>query len=451
MHRLRRLWNRARASLWFVPSTCVLFAIVLALVLTAIDAVVGEDHFGKRSLLFGVGVDGARGTLTAIAGSMMTVASLTFSLTISTLATASSQYTSRLIRNFMRDRFNQFTLGYFVGLFAYCLVTLRTIRGGGEVPFVPSIAVFAALILAILSIGVLIGFIHHIASSIQASVILSRIVDETTRAIDHLFPAELGEPASRENADAPDAVLDPATAWVTVAADDVGFIESVDPEGLLDLAEEHGTAIRMTADVGDFVTPLSPLCDVACETPPDDDLADAIRARYSIGHARSIDQDPAFGIRQIVDIGLKALSPGVNDTTTGVMCVLNLGAILETLCRRKIPDELRAKDGTLRVIARGRSFEALVRLALDQFRVAAKGNLAVYRALAQALTVAARAADDARRRLAIERQSDLLNEAAERTLETQDERDAFRTSAFALRDALTPAALRRSDAALASA
>ena len=195
MQRLRTIWLSLQSSLWFVPFLAVMTAIGLAIGLTTLDFELGRDWVGKQSLIFGVGADGARGMLSSIAGSMMTVASLTFSLTISTLATASSQYTSRLIRNFMRDRFNQFVLGYFVGLFAYCLVVLRTIRGGDENNFVPSIAVLTGLLLALISIGVLIFFIHHIASSIQASSILHRVTDETVDAIDEIFPKHAGDPA----------------------------------------------------------------------------------------------------------------------------------------------------------------------------------------------------------------------------------------------------------------
>ena len=146
--------------------------------------------------LFGAGAEGSRGLLAAIASSMITVAGVTFSITIVALALASSQYTSRILRNFMRDRTNQTVLGVFVGVFAYCLVVLRTIRGGDEGAFVPALAVLGALLLAFVAIGFLIFFIHHIAASIQATSIIAAVAGETFEAVDRLFPTEVGDAAS---------------------------------------------------------------------------------------------------------------------------------------------------------------------------------------------------------------------------------------------------------------
>ena len=351
---LRDLWLSLKSSLWFVPVIAVLIAIVLAIVLTSLDLHIGSDWVGGHTIIFGVGAEGARGMLSSIAGSMMTVASLSFSLTISTLATASSQYTSRLIRNFMRDRYNQFVLGYFVGLFAYCLVVLRAIRSssGDGWQFVPSLAVMTGLVLALISIGVLIFFIHHIAESIQAATILDTVTHETVDAIEEIFPKSVGNP-SGDVVEMPDAIRDDQTTWQPVAAEATGYVQHVDASTLLRLATEHDTVVRMASDIGTFVTPAGPLCHVALREPPDDDFAAALREAYSVGSSRTIEQDPAFGVRQIVDIGLKALSPGINDTTTGVMCLEHLGTIVEAIAQREIPDQFRAHDGTLRVNRQG--------------------------------------------------------------------------------------------------
>ena len=425
IHRLHLLRIAVTSGLWFVPGVCVLAGIGLAVGLTGLDVYIGSDWIAKQSRVFGVGAEGSRGMLSSIAGSMMTVASLTFSLTISTLATASSQYTSRLIRNFMRDRVNQFVLGYFVGLFGYCLVVLRSIRSGDEGAFVPSLAVFGGLVLALVSIGVLVYFIHHIAESIQASTILDRVTKETVEAIDHLFPAKAAEPAG-DHADTPDAAEDARTQWHAVTADKIGYVQSVDTAALVRIAEKHDTVVRMEADIGAFVSTHGVLCALAGVEKPDDETADELRSAFSVGSARTIEQDPAFGVRQVVDIALKALSPGINDTTTGVMCVQHLGAILEALVRRDIPDRFRAKDGTLRLIARGRTFEAVVRLALDQIRDSADGNVAVMVAMLRMLANTARQADTPARRVVLHRQARLVAERAAASLHYDDDRDTVR-------------------------
>ncbi len=428
MNRLRDFWLWLSSTLWFIPGTMVVVSVLLAVALTALDVVIGHDWTEDHPLFFGVGAEGARGMLSAIAGSMMTVASLTFSLTISTLATASSQYTSRLIRNFMRDRYNQFVLGYFVGLFAYCLVVLRTIRGGDEGrEFIPAIAVMAGLVLALVSIGVLIFFIHHIASSIQAATILERVTGETLAALATWFPQEMGQPA-RPGTEIPQKAEAPGTVWHAITADRTGYVRSVDEQALLDLATRNDTVVRMEVDVGGFVSRHGVLCTIARVKPLDEALLRGLRGAFGVGGSRTVQQDPAFGVRQLVDIGLKALSAGVNDTTTGVMCVDYLGAVLECITRRNIPEQLRAQDGTLRVIAKGRSFEGLVGLCFDQIRLCAGENVAVQVSLLRAFTHAARQTGDPARRRVLLGHAERVAEVADRTLQFDHDRAQVRAA-----------------------
>jgi uncharacterized membrane protein len=442
VHHVRQFWIQISASLWFVPLGMVFGAIMLASLLIAIDLAIGVDWIGERSLVFGVGASGARGMLSAIAGSMMTVASLTFALTISTLATASSQYTSRLIRNFMRDRLNQFVLGYFVGLFAYCLVVLKTIRSGDEVAFVPALAVMGGLVLALVSIGVLIIFIHHIAESIQAGVILRRVTEETLEAIDELFPADPGAHAAAVDAEpAPvrEAIaaslkedFDDGRAWYEVAAQRFGYVQSVDAGALVAMAVEFDGVVRMCADIGSFVTPAGSLCEIATASPPGDALAAALRSTFEIGAARTIEQDAAFGIRQIVDIALKALSPGINDTTTGVMCVEHLAVLLESLAARPIPERFLAQDGTVRLVASGRSFDVMAGLCLDQIRQSASGNAAVMLALLRAVEAAGRQTWDHARRRTLLRHATLVATLARESVTCAHDAGPVRASADAV-------------------
>ncbi len=191
--KLQHGWQEMRSSFWFVPALIVLHAVALATLLIILEPI-SDLHLVERwPLLFGAGADGARGLLTTVASSMITVAGVVFSITLLALSLTSSQYTSRVIRNFMRDYVNQVVLGVFVGIFAYCLVVLRTIRGGDEDPFVPTLAVLGGLIFAFVGIAMLIYFIHFIATSIQASSIISAAAEETLAAVEHLFPQELGD------------------------------------------------------------------------------------------------------------------------------------------------------------------------------------------------------------------------------------------------------------------
>ena len=183
MNKLKQLWDNLRSSFWFVPSLILAFSIALAMTLVQVHSTASSQWLARWPRLFGASVKGSREILSTIAGSMMTVVGVTFSMTLVALVLASSQYTSRILRNFMGDRVTQVVLGVFSGIFAYCLIILRTIRSGDEGGFVPSLAVFFAMVLAMSGIGVLIFFIHHIAASIQASSIIATVADETITAV----------------------------------------------------------------------------------------------------------------------------------------------------------------------------------------------------------------------------------------------------------------------------
>ncbi len=413
--KLRHWWQETRTSFWFVPAVIVLGAVALATGLIALDANV-EAHFDKKwPLLFGAGAAGSRGLLTAVAGSMITVAGVVFSITIVALSLTSSQYTSRVLRNFMRDRMNQVVLGVFVGIFAYCLVVLRTIRGGDEGAFVPSLAVLGGLALAFVGTAFLIYFIHHIAMSIQASSIIAAAAEETIAAVDHLFPKGLGDNADDDAHGNPAAALGEQT-WSAVAARKTGYIESIDGDSLLALARKHGTIVRMERGIGEFVVEGAPLMSVARQGGPDDEAAAELNTVYVISRQRTVQQDAGFGIRQIVDIAMKALSPGVNDTTTAVMCVDYLGAILARLAVREIATPRRLDEGELHVIARGPCFESLLAEAFEQIRQNAEGNVAVLTRQLQSLEIIAGQTANTRRRQALRQQADLITAVAERTI-----------------------------------
>ncbi len=410
-------WQEMRSSFWFVPAMIVLDAVALAAVLIGVDATVDLHIVERWPLIFGAGAAGARGLLTTVASSMITVAGVVFSITIVALALTSSQYTSRVLRNFMRDPINQVVLGVFVGIFAYCLVVLRTIRGGDEGAFVPSLAVLVGLILAFVGIAFLIYFIHHISMSIQASSILAAAAQDTINAVDHLFPNALSKNADEE-ADGHRAIFLAEHTWTAIPAQKTGYIESVGLDALLALARERGIILRMERGIGEFVVEDTPLISVAGPGELDEQMRDELNALYAISRQRLVEQDVAFGIRQIVDVALKALSPGINDTTTAVMCVDYLTAILVRLSIRRIVTSLRLDQGELRMIVRGPSFESLLAEAFDQIRQNAEANVAVLTRLLQALETIAGHATNTRRRRVLSQQMDLIASTARRTIST---------------------------------
>jgi len=423
MPNLQSIWDHLRSSLWFLPSLLVIGAIVLALGLIEIDSRIDLTHLQMRwPRLFGAGAAGSRGMLSAIASSMITVAGVAFSITIVALALASSQYTSRILRNFMRDRANQTVLGIFLGIFVYCIVVLRTIRGGDEGSFVPSLAVLFAVVLSVVGIGCLIFFIHHIASSIQAESIIQSAANETFEAIDRLFPAEMGEAAS----DATEA--EPGLGgsnWRPIRAKQTGYIQVVDSDGLLQFACEQNTIVRMERGVGEFVVEGTPLVSLTGTGQLDEKSTDSMNALYTIDRHRTTLQDAGFGVRQIVDVALKALSPGVNDTTTAVTCVNYLTAVLARLAARHVEVPYRMDHGELRVIARGPTFPDLLGEAFDQIRQNAEGNVAVLFSLLWAMEVVAERTRNAGRLKALARQTAQIAEVATRSIPSPGDREGI--------------------------
>ncbi|MEZ5573877.1 MAG: DUF2254 domain-containing protein [Halioglobus sp.] len=438
MNQLKQLWNQLRGSFWFLPSLLVAMSITIALALIQVDSAASQHWMSHWPRLFGASAEGARGVLSTIAGSMMTVVGVTFSMVLVTLAQVSSQYTSRILRNFMRDRVTQVVLGIFSGIFTYCLIVLRTIRGGDEAGFIPSVAVNVGVLLAIGGIGVLIYFIHHIAASIQASSIIASVANETIAAIDRLFPAEIGQ-ASEGDTENHLSPLLPEQNWQAVPARGSGYIQSVDNETLLHLAQEHQTIVRMELGIGDFVVKNTTLASLALEVPPQPELIAALQSAYNIHRYRTVEQDPAFGIRQLVDMALRALSPGINDTTTAVMCVDYLTAILARLAVRTIPSSHRYDEGQLRVIAIGQTFASLVSESFDQIRGSAGGNVAILLRILDAFHTISGVAASRTCLQVLREQTECIAEVAARTIRSPHDRAFFENRLTQLRKELRTA------------
>ncbi len=418
MPKLKQLWSNLRSSLWFVPGLFVLGSIAAAFALIEVDSSIGREMLVKYPRLFGASAAGSRGMLTAIGGSMMTVAGVTFSLTLAALAQASSQYTPRILRNFMGDRANQVVLGSFVGIFVYCLVVLRTIRGGDEGAFVPSLSVVFAIVLAIVGIALLIFFIHHIASSIQASNLIASAAEETKAAIDRLFPQQVGETNGEETEDAHAARELANRSWHEIPSRDTGYVQSVDDDQMMKLAIKHDTVIQMECGIGAFIVENEPLASVALDRSPSESLIRRLNTVYTISRYRTLEQDAAFGVRQIVDIALKALSPGINDTTTAVACVDYLSSLCARLVGRRLPERYRYHEESLRVIARGATFESMLDDSFDQIRESAGGNAAIIVRMLHGLRTIARQSRSQQRLRHIWVQLRRIESFAARTIES---------------------------------
>ncbi len=231
----------------------------------------------------------------------------------------------------------------------------------------------------------------------------------------------------------------PERTWQAVPAQGNGYIQSVDNAALLRLARQHKTIVRMERGIGEFVVHDTTLASLALETPLEKEIIADVQAAYGIDRHRTVEQDSGFGIRQIVDMALRALSPGINDTTTAVICVDYLTAILARLASRPIPSSRRYEEGELRIIAIGPTFASLVAESFDQIRGSAKGNVAIMlRMLGSLQTIASLTSSPSRRRV-LREEAEWIGELAKRTLESPHDRVRFESRLARVREALDTA------------
>jgi uncharacterized membrane protein len=390
LDKLTALWNEIRDSLWFVPAVMTFGSVVLAVITIQIDVADLLPTAPAGVWLFSGTASGARGVLSAVASSFITVTGVVFSITIVALQLASTQFTPRILRNFTADRVNQVVLGMFIGTFTYALLVLRVVRGeqdgrtpedldaeaaraaeaAGAAPetvaaFVPYLSVTVAVILAVVSIGFLIYFIDHAARSVQASVIIDRVTADALRTLDRRLPDQVGV-GSGETAEE----ATPRAQGAVITAHRSGYIQGVDEEALLELLHADSLTIRIEPQVGDYVLPGGALATVwPAGTAGLEELEHTIRRAFVLGPERTNHLDVELGVIELTDMAVKALSPGVNDPTTAILCLDRLAEVLLAAARREPPAQVRRNEGTAGTLILPRvEFADLVDTALDEIR-----------------------------------------------------------------------------------
>ncbi len=392
--KLRQIWDALHSSYWFLPTIMLGIAIALAFIVLALDRGGFYGPLEKWGWIYTGGSDGARAVLSALASSIITVATTAFSITIVALQLASSNFGPRLLRNFMQDMGNQIVLGTFIGTFAYCLLVLRTIQGeGGDYDysrFVPHLSVTVGIIFAFASIGVLIYFIHHASTIIQVSTIIADVSTELERAIDRLFPEKLGLSPSKSNNQVAQVPIDFNSQACPIQANGSGYLQAVDDEQLLQIAYKHKLLLRLNYRPGQFVVNGSELVLVYPRMRVNRKLIKQINNTFILGKERTEQQDIEFPIAQLVEIALRAISPGINDPFTAIRCIDRLGDGLCRLAQRDFPSPYRYDDDdNLRVIAEPFTFAGLIDLAFNQIRQYGKSDMAVTIRLLEAIATIA--------------------------------------------------------------
>jgi uncharacterized membrane protein len=334
--------------------------------------------------------------LAGIAGSIMTVVSIVFAILLMTLTLASMQFSPRIIVSFVRDGVTQWTLGIFLGTFCYCMAALPTARSLPK-PFAPVATVFGAMLLALTCVGWLLFFIHHIAYAISVSHIVDRIASEIEGTMDELMPL----PRHKIRLAAPD--LYEVSTWDTpLLSDKSGYIRFVDIPRLVALAKFSHVKVRVVRRVGQFVPAGTPLLMIYKGSRLTPETSAEFRNAVDLGPSRTLQQDIEFGVLQIVDIALKAISPAVNDPSTAITCVDHLSRVLIRFASREsAPPLFYDPPGILRIHIEWAGFNQLLDTAFEQIRMYAKGDVAVSLRLLRALADIAETLPDAASRKAI--------------------------------------------------
>jgi uncharacterized membrane protein len=369
--KIRNFWYRLQESFWFLPVVMAGAAVLLSFVTIAIDKMFLYREDVQHWWIYSGGPDGARTVLSVIAGSMITVAGVVFSITIVVLSLASSQFGPRLIRNFMNVRANQMVLGTFVATFIYGVLVLRTVNAILEARFVPGLSVTIAVVMSLLSLGVLIYFIHSVSESIQAQNIIARVCRDLDKALDRIFPEKMGREDLSNGPIKRDYVIPKACDRdvCQVTADSSGYLQALDNEALMRIAVEENLLIHLGYRPGNFITRGSVLVTVWPGERVDEGLSEKINAVFILGPERTLEQDVEFAISQLVEIAVRALSPGINDPITANTCIDWLGVSLSQLANRKMPSSHRFdQEGRLRVICKPFEFEGMVDAAFNMIR-----------------------------------------------------------------------------------
>jgi len=410
-----KIWDRVHSSFWFLPAVMAGGAMLLAFATVALDTPITDWLTLKWGLTFTGGAEGASSLLGVIAGSMITIAGVVFSMTLVALSLASSQLGPRLLRNFMRDTTTQTVLGTFVATFLYCLLVLRTIRRADEIVFVPHLSVTFGVLLAVVSVGVLIYFIHHVSVSIQANEVVARVGTELIEGIERLFPENIGRGAPQIPREPPDAAfLDMfgREARPIGAAGD-GYLQFVDGEALMDLAMQEDVVIRLERRPGHYVVATRPLMLVWPGNRVTDQFVERVNSVFALGNQRTPGQDVEFAVNQLVEIAIRALSPGVNDPFTTMTCVDQFGSALCRLAQRDMPSPYRYDtQDRLRVITPVFTFPDVTDAAFNQIRRYGRSSTAVTIRLLETIAVVAGSVRRSEDRVALLRHARMIARGA---------------------------------------
>jgi uncharacterized membrane protein len=434
-----------RTNLWLVPTGMVALVAALFAITYLIDRSASSGSITLPDFVSAGGADPARQVLIAIAAAVITVAGVLFSITILVLQLASQQFGPRMLRNFIRDFGTQVSLGAFVSTFVYSVLALAAVQSSPSPSFVPHLSITVALGLTLVDLAVLIYFIHHVATSIQLTTVVSGIARDfrTTLAAmqDDAAKMQLHLP-SGTGQDRPSA--DPHGS--SVVAGESGFLQAIGHERLVTIAASSNAVITLIRRPGHFIAKGETL---GLVFPPEAATAvsDALERSHIVGPNRTLTQDLGFAIDQLVEIAIRALSPAVNDTFTALNCIDWLGDCLCRAVAEPLPDGIyRDRRGIVRLVEPVITIERLVKGATDQIRQAGSGTPAVLIRQLENFSKVLEAARTSEQRNIVLRHAEMILHGSEETVPEAADRRDVRTSYEALVDPIRSVRIRDAEA-----
>jgi uncharacterized membrane protein len=368
------LWDRLKVSIWFVPLVMSLGAVILAMIMLDVDVRYGSIPWDWVRLLR-IDAQGVRQVVAVISGAMMTITGVVFSVSVVTLALASNQFGPKVLRNYLHDTGNKLVLGLFVATFIYALLILASVdtaQGG----FVPIWSMFVSLLLTVLATGGLIYYIHNISTAIQADHVIALIGEELNNVIDTmLVPFEHYGNSAPLTHKQEWSVQKQGLKRLPIYSAKSGYLQVIDYKALVSFATEHNVFLEIDKHAGHFVIEGSSIGSCYAYENISDATAAQILSLVIFGRQRTPVQDVEFSIMQLLQIALRALSPGINDSLTGITCIDWLSAALGRMSGCAFPPScFRDPVGVLRVVSNGFSFEGAVNSVFDPLRQSARGN-----------------------------------------------------------------------------
>ena len=401
--RLRNFISYLGDAFWVLPACLVLAGVFGGVGLVSLDeSTLLPGWLIDNSWVYNGGGTGARTLLGAIASSTIGVAGTVFSITIAALSIAAGQMGPRLMRNFTHDRGNQLTLGVFLGSFAYSLMVLRSVRTIDEGKFVPNLALTVAIVLALLCVATLVYFVGHMASRINVETVVGLVGDDLGSAIKRLTSDEQ-QPAAPSEDFWQDAML--------IQDARRGYLQNLDGDGLTDWAAERHTSIRLLVRPGDYVFPGST---IAFVKPYVDGVEDAIRDTTALGAARISSEDLEFAVRQLEEVAVRALSPGINDPHTAITVLDRLGAALCDVANVHLPTGVSVREGRVALVIPSFEYDGLTDAMFHMIRQYGSSSPGVLIRMIDVLTAVVACETKPSRVEALQRHADLVIEDAER-------------------------------------